>query len=71
MSMKYIDNYMNTMCCTDLAELKIFPNAKEITESMAAYHVARNKIRMFDLNDPEVVMFSVGDGRTPRTAALL
>jgi len=49
--------------------LKLFPNAKELTESVAAYNAVR-KTRLFQLNDPSVTLISVGDGCTPRTAAM-
>lgn len=68
--MRYLDDLMACACFPDLLETKVFPNGKEMTESMAAYHVVRNKLRLFDLADPSVEMFAVADGRTPRTAAL-
>ncbi|MFH1484477.1 MAG: hypothetical protein ABIH46_00255, partial [Chloroflexota bacterium] len=51
-------------------EQKLFPDAKEITESMAAFNAIRNKAKLFDLGDPTVTLIAVADGNTPRTAAM-
>lgn len=67
---KYIEDLIHCSCFPDLLEAKVYPNAKEMTESMAAYHVAIRKLREFDLSDSTVHMYAVGDGRTPRTATL-
>ena len=67
---RYINEAFGLSCLPDLMEHKIYPNAKELTESMAAYDVARNKVPVFDLGDPEVTMIAVADGRSPRTAAM-
>jgi DNA primase len=48
--------------------LKLFPNAKEITESFAAYAAAREHIAA-DLKNENIAVLCVGDGRVPRTAA--
>jgi hypothetical protein len=66
---QHINEFFQLNCLPDLLMTKIFPNAKEITESMAAYHAVR-RTKMFALNDPEVVLLAVGDGHTPRTAGL-
>ena len=68
--MRYINEMMGLSCFPDLLEMRIFPNGKEITESMAVYNFIRNKQDWFELNDPEVVVIAVGDGCTPRTAAM-
>lgn len=67
---RYIDELVSCSCFPDLLERKLFPNAKELTESMAAYRVVRTIYRGFDLIDKEVMVVVVGDGSTPRTAAL-
>lgn len=68
---RYIDEIMGCRCFPDLLELGIYPNAKEITESMAAYSAARKYgKKYFDLKDPDVHMVAVADGASPRTAAL-
>ena len=54
---------------SDMMVLEVFPNAKEITESYAAFNAAARKLK-YDLGDPHVTMVAVGDGHTPRTATL-
>jgi hypothetical protein len=67
---KYIDLMAACSCFPDLLALKRFPNAKEITESMAAFETCFHKVPVFSLGDPSVTLAVVGDGHTPRTAAL-
>ena len=53
-----------------MLDMNLFPNAKEITESFAAYEAVRQRLfRHFQFADPKVVMIAVGDGSTPRTGA--
>jgi hypothetical protein len=54
----------------DLLALDIYPDSKEITESMGALNAVRKYLKQYDLNDPTITLVSVGDGRSPRTAAL-
>lgn len=69
--LKYINDLMACKCFPDLLEANIFPNTKELTESMAPFHFCRWHLQdRFPLGDRSVSLFSVGDGRTPRTAAL-
>lgn len=68
-SLRYLDTFIKLKCAPDLLALGLFPNAKEITESMAMYN-AVSKYGDFKLDDPEVGVTVVGDGSTPRTAAL-
>jgi hypothetical protein len=55
---------------SDMLHLGLFPDAKEITESYGVLNAVQTKLKQYDLNDPEVTLVSVGDGTTPRTAAL-
>jgi len=70
---KYINEFFRLKCAPDLMLLKVFPNAKEITESLAAFNAVQ-KIVMpqtgIQYKDENVVVFVVGDGHTPRTGAL-
>jgi hypothetical protein len=51
---------------------RVFPNLKEITESMGAFVAIHNHITpIVDRNDKNVDVFCVGDGHSPRTAALI
>lgn len=67
-SLHYIGEMFSLRCAPDLLALGLFPDAKELTESFAAYHAVRNHLPRFSLRDPEVTLVSVGDGSTPRTA---
>lgn len=69
-SLRYLDEFVKLRCSPDLLALGVFPNAKEITESMAAYHTVRQHLRDYHSDDPHVSVFVIGDGNTPRTAAL-
>lgn len=66
---RYLDTFVRTKVGARLADLRIFPNAKEVTESYAARAAALRFRDEFPPNDPDVVFVSVGDGSTPRTAA--
>lgn len=67
--MKYLDEFVRCPRASDLLALKLFPNAKEITESFAAYTAVRAHLDV-DLGDPKVAVLCVGDGHVPRTAAV-
>lgn len=67
---RYLNEFVQCRCAPDLLALGIYPNAKEISESLSAYSALRSKARVFDLGDPEVVLIAVADGCTPRTAAM-
>ena len=70
---RHINEFVRLNCAADMLALKLFPNAKEITESMAAYHAVRSHLLKqceISLDDPKVNLICVGDGHTPRTAAL-
>ena len=69
-TLRYLDEFMRLTCATDLLLWKVFPNAKEITESMAAYSALR-RFCTLSLSDSSVVCVVVGDGCTPRTGALI
>lgn len=66
-----MDEFCQLVCGPDLLQLKIFPNAKEITESMAAFSAVRAHLwQWFRPSDPSVNLIAVGDGVLPRTASL-
>jgi len=67
---RYIDEFLALKAAPDLIQAKLFPNAKEITESMAAFHAVRKRWSQFPTDDPDIMLVAVGDGNTPRTAAL-
>ena len=70
-SKTYINEFFRLKCAPDIMAQKVFPNAKEVTESMAAFNAVRKYLSdTFDFNDYDVNLYAVGDGCTPRTAAL-
>lgn len=68
-SLCYLNEFVNLKCAPDLLALGLYPNAKEITESMAVYRAVVRHLPV-KLNDPNTKVFVLGDGSTPRTAAL-
>ena len=67
--LRYIGEFVTLKCAPDMLALKLFPNAKEISESFGAYEAVRRHLQELDLKDPDVTVIAVGDGATPRTAA--
>ena len=66
--MSYIDEFITFSRSHEMLALKLFPNAKEITESFAAYAAVRAHVDA-DLKNENIAVLCVGDGRVPRTAA--
>lgn len=80
-SFRYVDEFVALNCAEDLLRLKVFPNGKELAESMSAYSTVREYLHVhgaehaqtdgiLSFKDPNVVLVAVGDGVTPRTASL-
>jgi hypothetical protein len=75
---KYLSEYLRLKCCPDMSGAGLWPNAKEITESMGAFQAVVNHIlpgedravKQKNLGRKDIGLVSVGDGGTPRTAAL-
>lgn len=65
---RYIDEFIRLSCAPDLLALKLFPNAKEITESLGAYNAVRQHLWL-NFGDSSICVLVVGDGVVPRTAA--
>jgi len=65
---RYINYFIGLKSAIDMLRLNLFPNAKEITESMGGF----NSIKHFPIrrDDPNINIVVVGDGHKPRTAAL-
>lgn len=71
-TLRYLTEFIRLKCAPDLLIEELFPNAKEITESMAAYNAIRkNLLGKYNLRDSHVDCIVVGDGCTPRTGALV
>ena len=74
---RYFTELLKLACGPELVRLRLFPDAKELTESFAANNAARSFLyprvagrRRVDPADAAVTCVAVGDGNTPRTAAL-
>lgn len=65
----YINRFFSLKCSADLLANQLFPNAKEITESFAAFEATKYLDDEFDWKNPDVNVVCVGDGVKPRTAA--
>lgn len=69
--LRYVDEFVGSLeCAPKLLELRLLPNAKELTETVAAFHAIRTHLPSFSLTDPTIALVAVGDGATPRLAAL-
>lgn len=69
-AMKYLDDFIAMKCAPDLLALEIFPNAKEISESMGAFAAVEKSLGHQALNDSATHVVCPGDGHRPRTAAM-
>lgn len=69
---RYFNELLRCNCLTDLLDprKKLFPNAKEITESFAAFNAVRRWMKSTSFGDDTIRMFDVACGSTPRTAAV-
>lgn len=69
--------YMNmfvrqSKCAMDMLDRQLFPNAKEITESLGMYFAMKKMLGDDFTNEVKNIfrqIICVGDGRTPRTAS--
>jgi hypothetical protein len=66
----YVDRFLSkNLVAADIMLLKLFPDSKEITESMGAMLGLFNS--GINPSDKDVVVFCIGDGHVPRTGGLL
>jgi len=71
-NLRFVDTFLRWRCGRELLAMELFPNTKEITESMACLEVVSEELgSIVSLTDPTCTAVVVGDGRTPRTGALL
>jgi hypothetical protein len=71
MSMKYLDLFLQWSCCSPLLAMGLFPDGKEITESVGCLWAVKMHLEQsLKLSDHQVTCIVVGDGARPRTAAL-
>jgi len=69
-STRYLNELLRLKCAPDLTRLKLFPDAKEVTESLAAHRAAIRYLGPESVGRDDVLLVDVGCGSTPRTAAV-
>lgn len=69
MNTRYLDQFIRLKCAPDLLSAKLFPNVKEITETMTAFTAVRRVVGAERFGDGTVTLIDVGSGVKPRTAA--
>ncbi|CAK0792130.1 unnamed protein product, partial [Prorocentrum cordatum] len=70
-SSRYLSELLGLACGPELLRLRLYPDAKELTESFAAFRAVREHLgSAFSPGDASVTVVCVGDGSCPRTAAL-
>lgn len=69
---RYFDELLKCKCAMDLVDprRKLFPNAKEITESFAAFNAVRRIVGGHQFGNDKIQMVDVACGVRPRTAAV-
>lgn len=68
---RYFEEFIRLRCAPDLLLLRVFPDGKEVSESMGAWDATRKHLWFIPMQSPDVDVVCVGDGSTPRTAALV
>lgn len=66
----YFNSLLRLNCAPLLLEKKIYPNAKEVTESFGCFNATMQAFGGMQACGEDKVCIVVGDGSTPRTAAL-
>ena len=69
-SVRYLTEFVRLKCGPDLLALKVFPNAKEVTESVAAHTALREWPGAREFGRPWRA-YVIGDGHAPRTGAFI
>lgn len=67
--LRHMTTFMRWKCASDLLSLGLFPDAKELTESVAAYQAVMRHCSFLE-DDSSVTCVCIADGSTPRTASL-
>lgn len=74
MSTKHLGRFFALNTAPEIMATRVFPNIKEITESMGAWIAVKEHLvntGKLVLSDPNVTVYCVGDGHTPRTGTLV
>lgn len=75
-NLEYLDQFLQLKCAPDLITMGLFPNSKEITETFAVWRALKGYILPLlststsSIDNRQNAIIVVGDGMTPRTAAL-
>ncbi|EQC25575.1 hypothetical protein SDRG_16545 [Saprolegnia diclina VS20] len=70
-SLRYMNEFVGKLqCAPNLLQMGIFPDAKEVTESMGLFNATRRFLDIDEGNPAEDGIVVVGDGSTPRTAVM-
>ena len=67
---RYLDWFWTRKAVPLIHQLGVFPDCKEISESVAAYFAASRTLAM-KVTDEKVLAICIGDGAMPRTSTLL
>lgn len=68
---EYINRFIKMKCAADLLRLRMFPDAKEVTESFGMINACKNlPLEFNDRSRSDINVVVVGDGVRPRTGAL-
>lgn len=75
-SSRYLNRYIKLNSSEEMQRLQLFPNAPEVTEVFSILNIIESYILKKDTNidrnkENHVLCFVVGDGTTPRTAAVI
>ncbi|OQS04560.1 hypothetical protein THRCLA_03216 [Thraustotheca clavata] len=71
MSLRYMNEFVGKLqCAPKLLELGIFPDAKEVSETMGLFNATRRFLDIDTGNPEEDGIVVVGDGSTPRSAVM-
>lgn len=69
-SSRYIDEFIQLNCASTLLTKPVYPNTKEITEAMSAWHAVNRVIDPSLRGESNVWCFDVAAGSSPRVGAL-
>ena len=71
---EYVNEFMGLKCAPDLLTARLFPDGKEVSESQGCYYAIKRHIlpaiKMTEA-DRDIAVVVPGDGKQPRTGALI
>lgn len=71
---KYLNRFLSWNSAANMLELNLFPNIKEIAESMSMFYAVEEKLMKWDTNiikkSDNIHVIVVGDGNRPRTGCV-